>query len=404
MMSKGPIDSKSAGQRNERLILTLLRRQGSLSQAQLCRLVGIGSSTASTIVARLRDKGLVLEKRGTSKRRGPKPIILTLNPHCCYVIGIEINPSFVMIGLFDFLGQMTGKIQAPLGPDPQPDHVIEVICGHLQTVLNDHYIAPDTILGAGVALSGSVSSEGKAHLSSPMGWHDVPLQRRLADTFQFPVSVYSNHVRLLAEIAADPALEAQSVLYLNAANGVGATVFRDGRLVYGATGRHGAIGHNVIDPDGPLCGCGHRGCLEAHISGPALASTITHDIRRGAQTMLSAGLDGQTTPEKLLAAWPRAVAANDAYAITLRDKVAHLIAQSAADAINAFDPDVVILAGYVNLLFAEEFAEAIGRHIAKAVYDFDARRIEIRPAAAGDDALINGICLAVLQDALEADW
>ncbi len=404
MMSNSPIDSKSAGRRNENLILAMLRKHGSLSQAQLCRLVGIGSSTASTIVARLREKGLLLENRGISRHRGPKPTILSLNPDCCHLVGIEINPSFAIIGLFDFLGQPVDKIHIPLGPDHQPGHVVDVITRSLHKTLKDHHLGAEDILGAGVALSGSVSSEGMVHLSSPMGWRDVPLQRLLAEHFTFPVAVYSNHVRLLAEIASDPALDAESILYLNVANGVGATIFRDGRLVYGTTGRYGEIGHNVIDPDGPLCGCGHRGCLEAHISGPALAAKITHDIRCGAQTALADGLDGHPTPEKRLAAWPGAVAANDAYAIMLRDQVADLVAQSAAHAINAYDPTVVILAGYVNLLFAEAFAEAIGRHSAAAIYDFDARQIDIRPAAAGDDALINGICLAVLQDALEADW
>ena len=123
-MSQSPIDSKSAGRRNEILILSLLRKHGSLSQTQLCRLVGIGSSTASTIVARLRDKGLVLENRGQSDRRGPKPTILRLNPDAHRVIGIEINPSYLIIGLFDFVGQMIDKVQIKLASDQSPDHVI----------------------------------------------------------------------------------------------------------------------------------------------------------------------------------------------------------------------------------------------------------------------------------------
>jgi len=403
-MTKSPIDSKSAGRRNEKVILSLLRKHGSLSQTQLCRLVGIGSSTASTIVARLRDKGLVIENRGLSDRRGPKPIILSLNPDCYCVISIEINPSSVIIGMFDFVGQMTEKVRIPLGANHSHEHVLELVCARLQGLLEDRSLSSENILGAGVTLSGSVSPGGIIHLSSPLGWKDVPLRQLLSDHFKFPIAVYSNRVRLLAEIAADPELTSKNILYLNVANGVGSTVYMNGRLVFGATGRYGEIGHNIIDPNGPVCGCGHQGCLEAHISGPALTAKIERDVRNGAQTILSQGLGDHPTPEALLAAWPDAIAAQDAYAIVLRDYVADRLSRSAADAVNSYDPDVLILGGYVNLLFAEDFAKAIRQEMSRGVYDNTVRKIDIRAARSGEDALIYGICAAVLQDLLEAAW
>lgn len=403
-MPKSPIDSKSAGRRNETLILSLLRKHGSLSQTQLCRLVGIGSSTASTIVARLRDKGLVLENRGQSDRRGPKPTVLRLNPDAYRVIGVEINPSTIIIGLFDFVGRMIDKVQIKLVSVHSPEHVIALVCDRIKNILHGLGLAPEAVLGAGVTLSGSVSVNGIVHLSSPLGWKDVPLQPRLAEHFQFPVAVYSNHVRLLAEIAADSGLASRDILYLNVANGVGSTVYRGGRLVYGATGRYGEIGHNVIDPNGPACGCGHRGCLEAHISGPALAARIKRDIRSGAQTLFEKEMNDNTTPETLLAVWPDAIAAQDAYAIVLRDDVAEKLSRCAAEAINSYDPQVVILAGYVNMLFAEYFARAIREKMAEAVYDHAVRNIEILPAKAGQDALVSSVCAAVLHDRLESAW
>jgi predicted NBD/HSP70 family sugar kinase/biotin operon repressor len=403
-MTKSPIDSKSAGQRNEKLILSLLRKHGSLSQTQLCRLVGIGSSTASTIVARLRDKGLVIENRGLSERRGPKPIILSLNPVCYYVIGIEINPSSVIIGIFDFIGQMTDKLHIPLGVNHSPEHVLGLICERLISLLDNRNISSENILGTGITLSGSVLPGGIIHLSSPLGWKDVPLGQMLAKHFQFPIKIYSNRVRLLAEIAADPELASKNILYLNVANGVGSTVYMNGRLVFGATGRYGEIGHNIIDANGPVCGCGHQGCLEAHISGPALVAKIERDVRNGAQTILSKGLIDNPTPEMLLSVWPDAIAAHDAYAMILRDYVAQRLSRCAADAINSYDPDVMILGGYVNLLFPEDFAKSIRLEMSRGVYDNSVRKIEIRAAKAGEDALIYGISVAVLQDLLETAW
>jgi len=399
-MTKSPIDSKSAGQRNERLILSLLRKHGTLSQTQLCRLVGIGSSTASTIVARLREKGLVIEHRGQSQRRGPKPVNLTLNANAAYILGIEISPSYVIIGLFDFVGQLVQKDRFPLGQDHSVENVLKTLVGRVESLLAGRKLPASSVVGAGVTLSGSVSAEGLVHLSSPLGWKDVPLKTLLAERLSFPVSIYSNRVRLLAEMAVEPQLAARNVLYLNVANGVGSTVYMNGRLIFGATGRYGEIGHTVIDPAGPLCGCGHRGCLEAHISGPALLARIRRDRQNGVRTCLLANDDADQTPESLLADWPAAVAAQDAYAIILRDTVAEQLSRCAAAAINSYDPDVIILGGYVCLLFGDTFIKAIREEMTRSVYDHAVREIDIRTARAGEDALICGVCEAVMQDVL----
>ncbi len=278
------------------------------------------------------------------------------------------------------------------------DNVLRVLTGHLRKLLAEMAVSDAAVLGAAVALSGTVSSDGIVHLSSPLGWKDVPLRTLLAEHLPFAVSIYSNRVRLLAEMAAEPQLAAQSVLYLNVANGVGATAYMNGRLMVGATGRYGEIGHTVIDPAGPLCGCGHRGCLEAHISGPALVARIRRDRQNGVQTVLLANDNETQTPETLLADWPAAAAAGDAYAIILRDAAAEQLSRCAAAAINSYDPDVVILGGYVCQLFTDAFARAIRDEMTRSVYDHAVRRIDIRAAQAGEDAVVCGLCQAVLQD------
>jgi predicted NBD/HSP70 family sugar kinase len=401
-----PIDSKSAGRRNEIMILAMLRKHGRLSQTELCRLAQIGSSTASTIVARLRDKGLVVETRGASDRRGPKPTLLELNPQSLYVIGVEINPSFLYIGLFNFIGEMKDKTRIPLGLDHSAGHVISLLRDHIPAIITRHNLDPEQILGSGVTLSGSVSSSGSISLSSPMGWKDIPLKKELTAFLTFPVLIYSNRIRLLAEFEIQPDLASKNILYLNLANGVGSTVYMNGRMMFGATGRYGEIGHIVVDPNGPQCGCGHTGCLEAFISGPALASRIKQDFLAGRANKFAPvfGNDKQPTPEEILAIWAETVANQDSYALTLRDEVARRFAEIAAQSINCYDPDVVILAGYISLLFPDFFADAIRQKMNTDVYDNPLRNIQIMPARAGVDAVIKGVAAAVLQDSLAMAW
>lgn len=404
MTTKTPIDSKIAGQRNEKMFLSMLRKYGRLSQTQLCQLADIGSSTASTIVARLRDKGLVTETRGSSTTRGPKPTIIELNPDCLCLFGVEINPSYVFIGLFNFTGQIKDKIRIALGSDHSVPHVLDLLTVNIPGLLNRNAIDPSKVLGVGVTLSGSVLSDGWISLSSPLGWKDVSLKEALSSHFNFPVWVYSNRVRLLAEIALEPELESKNILYLNVADGVGSTIYMGGKLVFGATGRYGEIGHIVVDPDGPVCGCGNRGCLEALISGPALVAKIRQNSGSNPSNCFqsASNLDAAAaSPEEILAQWSAGIRQNDPYALQLRDYVVKYFSGTAAMLINCYDPDTIILAGYISTQLYDMLAQSIHERIKTDVYDSTLRKIDIRSARAGKDTTIKGVANAVLQDATE---
>lgn len=402
-MDKGPIDSRRAGRRNEKLILSMLQQHGKLSQSQLCRMARIGSSTASTIVARLREKGLVMETRGHSSSRGPKPVFIELNPDSRYVIGIEINPSFLYIGLFNFAGQCRDKIRVSLGTDHSLEHVLDLLSVNVHGLLGRNAVADEKVLGAGITLGGSILPDGCVALSSSLGWKDVHLKDRLQPFFTFPVAVYSNRVRLLSEFSLNPDLESQSILYFNVATGVGSTVYMNGKLVFGATGRYGENGHIVIDPAGPVCGCGHKGCLEALISGRALVDKIARDIQNGQTVHFVDANDLQSfAPEEALAGWPEAVDRGDDYAVRLRDYVADHYARAACMLINCYDPNVLILAGYISQHFTAYFSDCIRQKMQTDVYDNELRRIEIVPAMAGADALVKGAAIATTRQYFES--
>jgi predicted NBD/HSP70 family sugar kinase len=258
------------------------------------------------------------------------------------------------------------------------------------------------LLGLGVTVSGSISADGVVQLSSPLGWEQVPLKELMERRFGCRVSVHSTRVRLMAEIARQPLLQSHSILYLNVANGVGATVYMNGRLITGATGRYGEIGHIIVQPDGPRCGCGHQGCLEALISGRAIAQRIRKDMKTGVKTILTEWMDQAAgeVPEEIVTLWGRAVQQGDEYALGLREMVAGYLSRAAAMSINAFDPDTVLLAGYVCQQCPEYFAQSIRETMDGLVYDSPRRNIQVLAAQCGDEALITGVAMATLRDTL----
>lgn len=406
------LDSKSAGVRNERLVLSLLRKHGSLSQAQLRELGGIQSSTASYIVGRLRDKGLIVEEQGKSKKRGKKPTLLHINPHGGFIVGIEINPSYVYIGLFDFKCELIESVKAVIGDDRSPEHVSQTLEINLRGLLAKSEISEERVLGVGVALSGSITKDGVVKLASPLGWKNVRLGEMLERRLSWPVSVYTTRVRLLAEDylhkAAlpdkkhaefkgldSPWLTYSNVLYINVGNGVGGNVICDGNMVHGATNRAAEIGHIVIDPNGPLCGCGNKGCLEAFVSGPAIARRLQSDIQSGQETSLKDALSRDDLPEDIVSKWGEAIAQGDHYAVDLQAEVTRHLCWAAMISINCYDPGLVILAGYVVEQFTDHLIDAMIAAMSSQVYDSVSRQIKVVAARGGKEALIRGAGLAV---------
>ncbi|MHC4374663.1 MAG: ROK family transcriptional regulator [Planctomycetota bacterium] len=396
-------DSKNAGVRNERLVIDLLRDQGPLSQAMICTITGLGSSTISYIVRRLREKGLILEKVGHSTRRGAKPVLIDINSTGQFIIGTEINPSYLLIGLFDFNANLVDDIKLSLKLDHSVEKVVHLLEVNVKGLLSKNDIASDKLVGVGVTLSGSISSEGKVQLSSPLGWRNVSLKENLSQIFHCSVDIYTTKVRLLAEMDVQPPLLSKNIVYLNVANGVGSTVLVDGKIIHGATNRCGELGHVVIDPEGPLCGCGQQGCLEAHISGPAIMKKIKDDIAAGKNSALAELINSQDTPEDNVKKLKQAVESKDPYAIEIREFIADRLSRSAAMAINLFDPDSLILAGYVSEMCPDYFAEHINHRFESDVYDQSSRNIQVISARAGQQALISGVAAAVLQEQFKVE-
>jgi N-acetylglucosamine repressor len=402
-MNSKPIDSKRAGASNENFILRLRREHGHLSQSQLCQMTGLGSSTASSIVSRLREKGLVLESEGKSLKRGPKPVILQINPRGRFILGLEINPDHVNLGLFDFNTELIETCRIDLLGDHRVERVVELLATHVLGLLERHAVDQAHVLGVGVTLSGTVSSDGRVVLASPLGWKNVPLKEDLEARLECPVSLFGTRVRLLAEMALEPDSSLRNVLYVNVADGVGCSAVIDGQLLQGATSRGGEIGHIIVDPQGPLCGCGHTGCLEALVSGPALAERIHMQARAKPQSWLGQKIKADDKHKTIICKWQLALERRDELALEMLAYFSDHLGRALALAINLYDPELVILAGYVCMACDPFLMPALEPYIDANVYNSDSRVISMRPAQASEHALMVGGAMAVWQHALSQD-
>ncbi len=393
-MKNEPADFKDIAIQNEKLVISLLRRHGEMSQTQLRKLSGLSMSTSSYIIARLRNKGYIRENKGISTNRGAKPVILAIDPQGCFAVGVEVRPDSIYAGLFDFNAGLVAETKTPTA-----DTGLETVCTAVKVsvdnLLTDLSLATKRLCGIGVAVSGSVRNNSVVVLSSPLGWKNVPFKEKLAELLSVPVMIYPAQVRMLAEV--DMEAPQKNMLYINIGNGVGGHMIIDGRLSSGATGRCGEIGHIVMDGSGRRCGCGNFGCLETFISGIAIAAKIKADLLGVAQSALKSMVMPDDVPEVVIAKWGEGLRAGDAYSEAVADYVCGYLSRAVCMVANICDPEIITLAGYVVENCFAYAAAGLKKSFAANVYNYSERNIEIIKATSGKRALITGAAISIMQ-------
>ena len=390
MTTNKTLDSKAAGRQNEMRLLEYLRRSGPIELSQISKAAKMGFSTVNAIISRLKEKSLITATPGSSSRRGAKPTVININPDAGYVVGVEVAPQSILFGLFDFSNTIIDTLEIPSDRSFSVEKIVEIIEINLLGFLSRHSIPKEKVLAAGITLSGTVTQDGVVKLSSPLGWRDVPLAKIISEKMDFfKIKIFPTRVRLLAELSLNRELASKNILYFNAGNGVGATLFQRGELLNGSCGLSGELGHIVIDKNGPLCGCGNRGCLEAFVSGPALAEALESKVAAHKNGT------GELTPKKLL---HKALSEKNADAELIFSEAAEKIAHILALAVNFIDPDVIILSGYVCELLEKYIKTAFTDALKREVYNNEVRNITLCRAKAGRNRLVSGAAAALLQD------
>ncbi|GAA4223213.1 ROK family protein [Streptosporangium album] len=273
--------------------------------------------------------------------------------------------------------------------------------------------------GVGIGCGGPMTwPEGVVSPLNMPGWRGFPLRARLAERFPgVPVRVHNDAVCLaVAEHWLGAGRGSANMLGMVVSTGVGGGLILGGRLVDGGSGNAGHIGHVVVDPDGPACGCGGRGCLEAIARGPGLAAwAVEQGWQPGAAgppavAPVPSGdawaSGGEAAGPGAGAAYVEATAASgrqlaldagagDPTALAAMDRAGRALGLAIASATNLCDLDVVTIGGGLSqagpLLF-EPLEAALREHTR---LEF-ARRVRVVPASLGQEAGLAGAAALIL--------
>ncbi|WP_328787002.1 ROK family protein [Streptomyces sp. NBC_00273] len=314
---------------------------GPVSRQEVAAATGLSFATAANLVAELLEAG-VLREAGHEDSKGGRPRArLAVNAERGALVGIDVAETSVQVELFDLALTVLRSVRLPLPQtDVRPDDVVDAIVAGVEG-LSDATGAPPRILGAGVSIPGLVEREGGVSVFSPYwSWRDVPLRSLLAE--RLPMPLYLDNplkAAAVAEMWFGAGREVDDLLVLTLRAGVGAGIAVDGALYRGATNSAGEWGHTCLVRDGRECRCGRQGCVEAYVSTRGIARTVRE---LDAESPL---LDPDE--DAVVSKVARAAAEGDAVATETVARTARYLGEAAADLLNLFNPQALVLGGWV---------------------------------------------------------
>jgi glucokinase len=300
-------------------------------------------------------------------------------------IGVDVGGTKLLAVLLDGAGATLdeARVESPLGLDRLVDAVVDTV-GTLR--------ATRAATAVGVGIAGMVDLDGSVVYSPNLpGLVQAPLRAELARALELPVEVDNDaNVAALAETTVGAAADARDALLVTFGTGIGGGLVTGGRVMRGAHGFAGEIGHFTVAIDGPGCACGARGHWEAIASGSALGRMARELVRAGGGAGIVTAADGEEVTGLHVEAAARA---GDRDALDLLARFADNVAIGLAGLCNILDPGVVVIAGGLVEL-GELLMEPLRRRFAVHLEGSAVRpEISLRPAALGERASAVGAAL-----------
>ena len=251
---------------NRRIVLNLIRTRQPISRADLARVSGMQRSTISLIVEQLIQENWVLTGPTSRLPRGRRPTSLRLNDERV-MIGVDIRPAQITAAVADANGRFISEEVIVTTPDPEftLGRLIEAV----QRIIAS--CRGRKIEGIGVSVPGRyIPGSNRLVFAPNLGWHDVDIRTPLMKATGLEVEIENAATACaLAAVWFDHMEKARNLVVVTVSEGVGTGILLNGQIVRGLNGMAGEFGHVPLDPQGPLCGCGRRGCWEVFASNRA---------------------------------------------------------------------------------------------------------------------------------------
>jgi predicted NBD/HSP70 family sugar kinase len=387
------------GDYNQAVILEAIRRSvDGVSRIELAAATGLSAQTVTNITRRLLDDGLIAEAGRAINGPGKPRVILRLVSDSRFSIGVHLDPAVITFVLLDLSGAVVRR-RVVRTPAKDPRRIVDVMAQAIEAMIADAGIDREAVAGVGVAAPGPLDAARGTVIDPPklQGWHRVPLRAVLAEATGFPVALEKDTTAAaVGELWTGNRPADDSFVFVYLGTGIGASLVRAGEAERGSSRNFGEIGHIVVDPDGPLCGCGLRGCVDVVCTPQAMveqaeSAGVFPDDREGN--------DVEAVEVRFTQLCARA-AAGDLQALQVLRRAAGHLSVLISVLTNAFDVDRVVLGGpfwsRLATVYLEEIPPALDRRSATRAV----RQLPVDGTVVGDDVGAVGAACVVLDSVL----
>ncbi|HYX93262.1 MAG TPA: ROK family protein [Myxococcaceae bacterium] len=304
-------------------------------------------------------------------------------------LGIDLGGTYARAAVVDPAGSILAAAKIAL-QDRTPAGVVDAIAVAAQEALA---AARRAVLGVGVGVAAQLEGDtGVVAVSPNLQWRDVPFGELLSRKLGRPVRVVNDLAAAAwGELNVGAGRGTRDLFVVFVGSGVGSAIVAGGRLVRGANGVAGEFGHVKVIPDGRLCGCGERGCLEAYVGGHNLIAQMQEAIDAGRPTTLLARAKGNLallTPVVL----EDAALAGDEVAQEIYDRATSHLGLGIANMVTVLNPAMLVIGGGV-LMHCPGMRKAIADSVQRHASWVSRRAVKVTQAALGDESGLIGAAL-----------
>lgn len=381
---------------NRFLVINSLRQKRLLSRVDLARQLGLTPAAITHITSELIEEGYIREHGPTVSSRGRRPVLLELNSSAAYAIGVDLQHlNRLGAAIVNLECESLYQVERPI-PETTIAAITTEIRAAVEELLAATRVPRQAIFGVGVSFPGIVDYEtGTVLRATSIGWENVPLRTQIQPALDLPVYLDNeSNVAALGEYWFGQADIPQDFVFISVGRGIGSGLMMAGQLHRGIHGSAGEFGHMIMEPGGPVCRCGARGCLEALISEPAVLAWVKAQMQQGRTFQLE---HPPRRPRELY----EAANAGDALAREAVQLMGRYLGLAISNLINFFNPEAVVIGGnvwHVSQLLLQEVRQTVSAHAITT----SARKTRIIPSSLGADTAIIGAATLVLEEMFQA--
>ncbi|MEM9445323.1 MAG: ROK family transcriptional regulator [Verrucomicrobiota bacterium] len=368
-------------------VLNQLRKNGSLSRAEIAEKQGLTRATVSNIVADLIEADLVKETHYKEGFAGRPGLLLELNANCGCMIGVEMNLHRITVVLSNMGQDFIWRSERFLEHEIKQDDYIKEAELLVQRALAQAEKKTLKCRGLCVAWAGLVNYEKGILAHGPLfGWNNVPLKAMWEEKFNIPIHLINEaHAGAVGAYLFGNQEKVRNIIYLSVGVGMAAGIYVDGQLLLGESGFAGQIAHVPFVENGHVCGCGKRGCWITEVGAKAI-------IRK----LCDAGVDF-TERNRLRIDWineaTSLIESKDERMLKVLQDVGTKLGQGIARLVHVFNPELIIIGGDLRELIAH-MQDSIKISIDNQILEHMSEGFAIEISESEDDQLMG--CIATI--------